>query len=270
MYIEEILKIPDCTMKLSCYDPEKKSLLDFDANLFSKEPLKSKIDMLLAKKNLDHYILVENISYDKKKIDFSSKTVDCTLYLNLKNGKTYRWQKVAVSFIRIGGENIATCIIAKQNAFPYNRRDTFRIPVDCEGKVFWDEDEKPEPCIVKDVSHGGLGIFLDKSSRKLFKGLPAKVTWEETANFDNNGNRTTRKFNVAGRIVRRQVTLDNDIIVGIQMNEEPDAIRDYIQWAQVHRGFQKENEKPSVPKGVSKQENWQLQKQLEQMAGQDN
>ena len=270
MYIEEIQTIPDCTMKLSCFDPEKNTLLDFDAVLFSNQALKGKIDMLLSKKNLVHYILVNNISYDKKNIDFSSKTIENTLYLNLKNGKTYRWQKVAVSFIRIANENIATCIIAKQNAFPYNRRDTFRIPVDCEGKVFWDEDEKPEVCIVKDVSHGGLGIMMDSSTRKLFKGLPAKVTWEETAHFDDNSSKSTRKFNVAGRIVRRQTTLDNEIIVGIQMNEEPDAIRDYIQWAQVHRGLDKQEEKPSVPKGVQKQENWQLQKQLEKMAGNED
>ena len=54
----------------------------------------------------------------------------------------------------------------------------------------------------------------------------------------------------------------------MQMKEEPDAIRDYIQWAQVHRGFINNNDS-TAKKGVNKQENWQLQRQLEQMSEQE-
>ena len=86
------------------------------------------------------------------------------------------------------------------------------------------------------------------------------MTWEETAHFDNN-KPSTRKFTVHARIVRRQTTLDNIIKIGMQMKEEPDAIRDYIQWAQVHRGFINNNDS-TAKKGVNKQENWQLQRQL--------
>ena len=267
LYIDEILKNTNCTLKLSCFDPESNALLDFDVVLLSNQELKQKIDSYLTKKGFIHYIIVENIIYDKKKIDFSSKTVESSLYMTLKNGKTYRFKNVKVTFIRVSNENLATCITTKQNAFPYNRRDTFRIPVDCDGLVYWDEDEKPEKCYINDVSHDGIGISLTQTSRKLLKGLPAKVTWEETAHFDNN-KPSTRKFTVHARIVRRQTTLDNIIKIGMQMKEEPDAIRDYIQWAQVHRGFINNNDS-TAKKGVNKQENWQLQRQLEQMSEQE-
>ena len=228
LYIDEILKNTNCTLKLSCFDPESNALLDFDVVLLSNQELKQRIDSYLTKKGFIHYIIVENIIYDKKKIDFSSKTIENSLYMTLKNGKTYRFKNVKVTFIRVSNENLATCITTKQNAFPYNRRDTFR---------------------------------------KLLKGLPAKVTWEETAHFDDN-KPSTRKFTVHARIVRRQTTLDNIIKIGMQMKEEPDAIRDYIQWAQVHRGFINNNDS-TAKKGVNKQENWQLQRQLEQMSEQE-
>lgn len=268
MYIEEILKIPDCTLKLSCFDPETNALLDFDAILLSNQELKSQIDFYLKQKSIEHYILVENIIYDKKKIDFSSQTVESTLYLTQKSGKTYRFKNVKVTFIRVSNQNLATCITTSQNAFPYNRRDTFRIPVDCDGLVYWDDDETPEKCVIRDISHDGIGISLKKTSRKLLKGLPAKITWEETANFDNNRS-STRKFIVNARIVRRQTTLEKEIKIGMQLKEEPKAIKDYIQWAQVHRGFTSGSNKPTIKKGVNKQENWQLQKQLEKMSDQD-
>ena len=57
------------------------------------------------------------------------------------------------------------------------------------------------------------------------------------------------------------------MIIGFKMEDEPDGIREYIQWAQTHRGFSKEDAKPTMMKGVQKQENWQLEKQLEKMAG---
>lgn len=252
-------------MKLSCFDPETNALLDFDAILLSNQELKLRIDSYLKKKGIPHYILVENIIYDKKKIDFSSDTVQNTLYLILENGKTYRFKNVKVTFIRVSNQNLATCITTSQNAFPYNRRDTFRIPVDCPGLVYWDDDEKPDKCTIRDVSHDGIGISLYETSRKLLKGLPAKITWEETANFESNRS-STRKFTVYARIVRRQTTLENEIKIGLQLKEEPDAIRNYIQWAQVHRGFANKDLKPTMKKGVNKQENWQLQKQLENMS----
>ena len=266
MYIEEILKTPDCTMKLSCFDPETKGHLDFNATLLTDPAIKGKIDAFLAKKSLTHYIVVNNIIYDKKSIDFSSHNVESTLFATLKTGNTYKWSKVAVSFIRIGKDNYATCIVSKTNAMPYNRRDTFRIPVDCDGFVFWEGDDMPEKCVVKDVSHDGIGILMEKTRIKLLKGLPATISWEETAYFDSNDHKSTKNFKVQGEVVRRNTGLDGDMIIGFRVPKEPEPIRDYIQWAQTHRGFIQEN-KPqvSVPKGVQRQENWELEKQLEEM-----
>lgn len=266
LYIEQILKIPNCTLKLSSFDPEKNSLLDFDANLLSDLSVKIKLDSHFKKNKISHYILVDHIIHDEKKIDFSSDIVENTLYMIQENGKTYRWPKVKVVFIRMSNENLATCIMSNQNAFPFNRRDTFRIPVDQDGLVYWDEDETPEKCTIRDISHDGIGISLPKTSRKLLKGLPAKIIWEETANFDNNRS-STRKYTVQARIIRRQTRLENEIRIGLQMSNEPDAIRDYIQWAQTHRGFSKENEKPTMHKGVAKAESWKVKKELNKMSG---
>ena len=99
LYIDEILKNTNCTLKLSCFDPESNALLDFDVVLLSNQELKQRIDSYLTKKGFIHYIIVENIIYDKKKIDFSSKTVESSLYMTLKNGKTYRFKNVKVTLV---------------------------------------------------------------------------------------------------------------------------------------------------------------------------
>ncbi|MCR4611886.1 MAG: hypothetical protein K5644_08315 [Lachnospiraceae bacterium] len=268
MYIEEIARTPKCTLKLSCLDPQTNALLDFNAVLLQDTALKQKLSMFLAKKKISHYILVNNIIYDKKNIDFASHSVQSTLYAILPNGKTYRWRNVSVSFIKIGTDSNATCIISKQNATEYNRRDKFRIPVDCPGFVQWDGLDMPDRCIIKDVSHDGVGIMLKKTSTKIFKGMPATVSWEETAKFDGTDRVTTRNFKIPAEIVRRKTQLDGNIIVGFRVPEEPQAINEYITWAQKQMGLNQEKKKFSDnPKGINKQENWQLQKQLEQMSG---
>lgn len=266
MYIEQIPTVPDISLKLSCFNPENKATLDFDAILLTDPMLKAKLDSFIRKKGITHYIIVKNIIYDKKKIDFSSKTIESTLYANMKNGKTYRWAKVGVSFLKIGSDNYATCILSKLNATPYNRRETFRLPVDQEGLVYWEDDSMADNCIIKDISHDGIGLLLNQSSRKLLRGMSAKITWDETAHFDNSDKATTKSFTVIADIVRRKNTLEGETVIGLKMKEEPDPIKDYIQWAQVHRGFSLPAQKSTnEPKGVKKQENWELEKQLEQM-----
>nr|MCR4611441.1 hypothetical protein [Lachnospiraceae bacterium] len=92
--------------------------------------------------------------------------------------------------------------------------------------------------------------------------------WEETAKFDGTDRVTTRNFKIPAEIVRRKTQLDGNIIVGFRVPEEPQAISEYITWAQKQMGLNQEKKKFSDnPKGINKQENWQLQKQLEQMSG---
>ncbi len=265
MFIDEINSLPDATMKLSCLDPETKASLDFDIELLADKDAKNKLDAFLQKKGIPHYLLVENVIYDKKRIDFSSHAVVSSLYLTMKTGKTYRWQNVGVNFMKVG-DVLVTCIITKQNATPYNRRDTFRIPVDKDGFVTWEGRDMPERCVVKDVSHDGFGISMTETKINLLKGLTATISWEETAVF--SGDRpSTRTFKATGKVTRRKTRLEGDMIIGFKMEDEPDGIREYIQWAQTHRGFSKEGAKPTMMKGVQKQENWQLEKQLADMAG---
>ena len=267
MLIEEINAIDGAKLKLSCFDPNTKALLDFNLTLLENQAVKDKLNAFLVQKKIQHFLLVENVIYDKKVIDFSSHTVESNLYMTMSNGKTYRWPKVGVNFMKVGKE-LVTCIISKQNAMPYNRRDTFRIPVDQEGFVIWETKDMPERCTVRDVSHDGFGISMKEPGVTLGKGLGATISWEETANFDGN-KQSTRTYRATGKVTRRQTRLEGEMVIGFVMEDEPDGIRDYIQWAQTHRGFGQQNQKPSVLKGVQRQENWQLEKQLEAMAGED-
>lgn len=266
MYIDEIAKIEGCKIKLSSFEPNTKRTLDFNVVQKRDPQILKKVGNFLAQKNLFHFIVIENVVHKNKTVDFSSRAIENTLYMAQPDGKVYRWSKVGVAVIRIGEERL-TCIVSNHIAKPYNQRDTFRISVDCYGTVLFSGAEKPEACMVRDVSHEGIGIQMKETKTHLGKGLPAEISWEETAHFDDSGKMTTRKYTVNAELVRAKKNLDGQMVLGFQQTEETDPIREYIQWAQRSKGIAKEAEASTVKSGVTRAENWETKKELEKMGG---
>lgn len=267
MFIEEIANKEDFTLKLSCVEIDTGHTIDFEATLNQDTVTREKLTAFLLKKSITHFIIVNNVVYDKKRVDFGSGNVENTLYLTQANGKVYRWTRVGVSFIRIGENTLATCILSNQDAKPYNRRDNFRIPIDAYGTVLWMDQDAPEKCMVLNVSHGGIGILMEETKVTLGIGYPAEISWAETIFSDEKKQQVSHVYKVQAELVRVQPKLDGKFVVGFRLKEEPDAVRDLIQKVQTSRGIVKEAETSNQKKGVEKSENWQLAKELAGMKG---
>lgn len=260
MYIEEILSKEGCTLKLSCLDVETGHTIDFDAEISTDSAIYEKLKSFLSKKALMHFIVVNNVVYDNKMVDFTSGHVENTLYMTQSNGKVYRWTKVGVSFIKTGDSSHGTCIISNQDAQPFNRREAFRIAVDQNGSVLWSGEENAEQCYVLNVSHNGIAILMKETAVTLGIGYPAEITWAETFFSDEKKQSVSNVYKVQAELVRVQYRPDERFVVGFRIKDEPQALLDHIQKVQTSRGIVKEAEAPSVKKGVERNENWETAK----------
>ncbi|MCR5099218.1 MAG: PilZ domain-containing protein [Lachnospiraceae bacterium] len=265
MFIENIYEIEGCTLSLSCLDAASGHTMDFDATVSRDTGAKEKVKAFLANKGISHFIIVDNVVYDKKRVDFGSEQVDNTLYMTQPNGKVYRWGKVGVSFIKIGSNSMVTCILSNSDAKPFNRREAFRIAVDQYGTVLWSGEEAPEKCMVMNISHNGVAILMNETKVTLGIGYPAEISWSETIVSDENKSQASHVYKVQAKLVRVQPRLDGSFVVGFKIPDEPAAVHDMIQKVQTSRGIVKEAEVSTAKKGVERVENWQTAKELAEM-----
>ena len=68
MYIEDVNRAKDCTLKLSCHDPATKALYDYDVNLMTDKDLRAKVNIFMSQKNVRHFVIIENFKYDRKEV----------------------------------------------------------------------------------------------------------------------------------------------------------------------------------------------------------
>ncbi len=262
MFIENIYNVEGCTLSLSCLDAVTGHTMDFDAVISGDKVAKEKVGAFLAQRGITHFIIVDNVVFDKKRVDFGSEQVDNTLFMTQSNGKVYRWGKVGVSFIRIGESNLVTCILSNQDAKPYNRREAYRISVDQYGTVLWSGEETPEKCMVLNVSHTGVGILMQETKVDLGIGYPAEIAWAETSVSEATKQQVSNVYRVNAELVRVQPRIGGSFVVGFRIKDEPAALQDLIQKVQTSRGIVKEAEVSTSHKGVDRKENWETAREL--------
>lgn len=265
MYVEEI-KEKNGIIRVSSIDKTNEQQMDFDLDLLTDRDVLQKLDFFLAQRNIKHYIVVKNALYENKKVSFSSDNVQNDLYFIQENGKVIRWENVAVSFIRIGESNVATCISTAMNARGFNRRASFRVPIDQYGYVKWRCYDDGERCMVKDISHIGLGIILDEPKFLPPFGELGEVSWTEEIYSEDRKTKVSNLYKVNVNCVRLQAKLGSKLVIGCTIEDEPDNIRDMIQRYQTSRGIVKEADTAtSSQNGIVRSENWELKRDLDNM-----
>ena len=81
MFIENIYNVEGCTLSLSCLDAVTGHTMDFDAVISGDKAAKEKVGAFLAQRGITHFIIVDNVVFDKKRVDFGSEQVDNTLFM---------------------------------------------------------------------------------------------------------------------------------------------------------------------------------------------
>ena len=263
MFIENIYEVEDAVLSLSCMDAASGHTMDFEATISRDNTIREKIGDFLAKRGISHFIVVDNVVFDKKRVDFGSENVDNTLFMTQPNGKVYRWGRVGVSFIKVGENSLVTCILSNSDAKPYNRRGAFRIPVDQYGTVLWSGEDAPEKCMVLNISHSGIAILMEETKVTLGIGYPCEISWSESGFSENANQQVSNVYRVQAELVRVQPKIGGSFVVGFKLREEPPAVHDMIQKVQTSRGIVKEAEVSTVQSGVDRTESWELAKELQ-------
>lgn len=252
MLIDQIRGLDQYTMKLSVVNVETEEQIDFDLSLFDDETKLAAIEKNIGAPEAKHYIVVNHVIFDSKIVDFQSSKVVCTLFLVLGNGKVYRWAPLAVSPIRQNDKPLALVLKHGADVSSFNRRNSFRVPVDQKGTFEWNGYERPIPCFVMNVSHGGIAVMVQGVQSLPSVGEQCVVEW-----FDG------LTYRVECAVRRTQNRLGNQIVIGLSLNKEPDTIRSLIQKIQTSRAISADLTEETKDSGVRRMENWELERDLE-------
>ena len=135
MFIDQIRSLEGYTLKLSSVDNETGEQIDFELRVCEDSDKLGSIAKNLGTESAKHYIVVENVIFDSKMVNFQSEKVASSLYLILANGKVYRWAPVSVNPIRVNDKPYAMVLKNTTDASSFNRRNSFRVSVDQSGKL---------------------------------------------------------------------------------------------------------------------------------------
>ncbi|MCR5640126.1 MAG: PilZ domain-containing protein [Lachnospiraceae bacterium] len=253
MYIDQIRAIENYSLKLSVVDNENGEQIDFDL-----QPCKDQNTLGMITKNLGgasekHYFVIENVVFDAKWVNFQSEKVVTSLYMIMSNGKVYRWNPVSITPIRINQKPVAIVLKSTLDVSSFNRRKSFRVPVDMKGSFDWKGYEAAIDCFVMNVSHDGIAVSIKGVKNLPSVGEKCTIRW-----MDGN------MYTVEATVRRSQSRLDKQYVIGLSMQKEPDEIRALIQKIQTTRAIAADLTAEHKEPGVRRLENWELEKDLKQ------
>ncbi len=252
MFIDQIRSLEGYTLKLSVQDNESGEQMDFDLQVCQDSAKLGSIAKNIGPESAKHYIVVENVVFDSKMVNFESEKITGNVYLVLSNGKVYRWAPVAVNPIRVNNKPYAMVLKNSSDVNSFNRRNSFRVSVDADGKLDWKGYEDEISCFVLNVSHDGIGVSVKGVKNLPGVGERCKITWSDGTSYE-----------VEGIVRRTQHRLGDQYVIGMALVKEPDAIRALIQRIQTSRAIAADLTEEKKDAGVRRLENWELERDLE-------
>ncbi|MCR4998819.1 MAG: PilZ domain-containing protein [Lachnospiraceae bacterium] len=252
MLIEQIRTIEDYTIKLSVVDNESGEQIDFDLTTCTDETKLGAIAKTFGTPESKHYLVVENVQYNDKTVDFTSGKVTCSLFMVMSNGKVYRWSPLVVCPIRRNDKPFAVVLKNTSDVTSFNRRNSFRVPVDMNGTFDWKGYEDEIPCFVLNVSHGGIAVTVKGVENLPSVGEHCKISWNDGTGYE-----------VEATVRRSQPRLGGQYVIGCSLDKEPDSIRSLIQKIQTSRAISADLTEEKKDAGVRRLENWELERDLE-------
>lgn len=252
MFIDQIRSLEGYTLKLSSVDNETGEQIDFELRVCEDSDKLGSIAKNLGTESVKHYIVVENVIFESKMVNFQSEKVVSSLYLILANGKVYRWAPVSVNLIRVNDKPYAMVLKNTTDASSFNRRNSFRVSVDQSGKLDWKGYEFEIPCFVLNVCHDGMAVSVKGVKNLPGVGEHCKIIWNDGTNYE-----------VEGIVRRTQHRVGDQYVIGMALAKEPDEIRSLIQKIQTSRAIAADLTEEKKDKGVRRLENWELEKDLE-------
>lgn len=143
------------------------------------------------------------VLFDGKAVSFKNNQNAVNLVFNRPEGKPLIWKNVSLSNAVIGGKQFVL-VRSLENGQEYNRRSTYRLPLDIKGNIMGIGEG-----IVHDISTSGIAFYLEKDK---------KCTIGQTVNV---GFSARNKNYIVNATVARIVEEEKRILYGCKMMSNP-------------------------------------------------
>lgn len=134
--------------------------------------------------SIDNVIILEPIIIDDCVLVLDDKEIRINVIINIENEKPQVFTGVAFGMTVVGGK---ACVVIKstKDSITYNRRSSFRLPLDVQGSVY------NEKVIIHDISSSGLSFYTKREKKKRI-GSDVKIKF--VADYE--------EIEIVGKIVR--------------------------------------------------------------------
>ena len=188
-------------------------------------------------------LLVEPITQNNLMINFVEKynILYQLTFVNDEDNRLYKWNKITIKAVKDAKGQSYHMLISELEGHPYNRRESFRVPLDLEGIARFGPNRMTHKITVKNISAGGIG-FECKNNVEIQEEMLVHLSFEDPVLHTN--------FKVDCQAVRKLAVEDSEnTYYGCKFLKESMAINNYVQRKQ-QRLLIKNN--PNYKEGISK------------------
>lgn len=180
-----------------------------------------------AKPNMK-FIVLNPIRREDLLINFVSDYVASHLIAIVEGDKPFIWRNVSIVNLRLPKYGSVHILMTSREAVPYNRRQHYRVTLDCDGvvKIRTAERETILNVFVKDISEAGIGFSM-KGRQGLDKGSGCIVE------FRDPGSGQEIRADVV--IIRVQELENERVMMGCKIRQRSAVIAKFINKKQKER-----------------------------------
>lgn len=226
MYINELQ--PGMKVTIQASDGIKKIDLDTTVAAVTDPEDITKVEGDAERKSKAKYVLLDPIRQEDKLINFVSDYVFSHLIVIVEGNKPMIWRNITIANFRLPHYGSVHLVLTQKEGQSYNRRQSYRLPLDCDGvlRIRTAEKEDVFNVFVKDLSEIGLG-FIVKGDKGLKRGSGCIIE------FSTGGSEGTLRLDV---VVIRVQEMDNDrFLMGCRLRQRSSLVARFINEKQKER-----------------------------------
>lgn len=178
-----------------------------------------------AKPNMKFTVL-DPIRREEKLINFVSDYVTSNLVAIIEGNKPFIWRGVSIINLRLPKYGSVHIVLSTREAVNYNRRQNYRLTLDCEGmiKIRTAEKESIFNVFVKDLSESGIGFNI-KGTQGLERGSGVLIEFKDSG----------QEFRVDAVVIRVQDNGNDRYTMGCKIRQRSPIIAKFINQKQKDR-----------------------------------
>lgn len=186
----------------------------------------AKLDEVKRAKPNMKFTVLDPIRREEKLINFVSDYVVSHMVAIVEGDKPFIWRSVTIINMRLPKYGSVHIVLSGREAVSYNRRQHYRLTLDCNGviKIRTQDKESVYSVFVKDLSESGIGFSIN-GTQGLERGSGCLVEFSDSG----------QEFRVDAVVIRVQDMGNNRYTMGCRIRQRSAVIAKFINQKQKDR-----------------------------------